>query len=166
MGIWRAVLFGSAAGVFAVGCGAGVAASTDDDSVTEEPAIVETVTTRSAATPPDAATPPVTCTVPELESNNVWTRASSLVPGTACGSLESATDEDWFSVVYGPGPVSLTIEAKGDALLSIGQAAGTTCVPSLTNLHSLTATANTSQQLCVRVTSATKRPQSYLLTRK
>ena len=171
MSMMRAVFFGFAAAVFAVGCGAGIASSADDDAMTEEPAVVETVTTRSASPDPshvDAASAdsPTTCTVPELESNNVWTRASALVPGVACGTLATTTDEDWFSVVYGPGQVTLRLEAKGDALLSVGRASGTTCVPDLTNLHSFSASSNTAQQLCVRVASATKRVQSYVLFRK
>lgn len=113
--------------------------------------------------PPPPPPPPSTCPA-DVESNNTWATASTLAVGRSCGTL-TAGDVDWSSVSAAAGPVTVTLGGDGDAVMGVGQAAGSACTPSITGLRSFSVAAKSTQRYCVVVQSRTGTAQSYTLAR-
>jgi hypothetical protein len=85
-------------------------------------------------------------------------------PGSICAALGPA-GADWYSVSISAGVVSLTVQGPGDTLLSVGQASGNTCTPSLTGLRAVQLLSASAQRLCVVVVSPSLAPQPYVIVR-
>ena len=100
----------------------------------------------------------------EVEPNDTYATAGTLVSGAGCGALASATDQDWFWYSAAKGPFSIALTASGDAEMQIGQDVGGKCAASMVSLTSLSLTAATAQRYCIRVVSSTGKAQSYSLS--
>jgi hypothetical protein len=112
----------------------------------------------------DAAPPPAPSCPADVEPNSSWAKASTLAVGSPCAPL-TARDIDWWSVSTAAGPVTITLGGAGDAVMSVGQAVGTSCTPSITGLRSFSLSSTSTQRYCVVVQSPTKKAQPYTLTR-
>ncbi len=100
---------------------------------------------------------------PEKEPDDTFANASVLSAKGTCGKLASATDQDFYTVTYGPGSVSVDLTTTGDATFGVGAATGSTCTPTLLGLKSISLTAPAAQKVCLRVTG---KAQSYSIIRR
>jgi len=105
----------------------------------------------------------VACSV-EKESNNDLNHANALV-GSACGSIASKTDVDWYSIKAGVGSHALRIAPGSDATFAVGLPSRTTCVLSAQGASRVNVNVSGGDvNLCVKVSSAGKKTQSYTLS--
>lgn len=99
----------------------------------------------------------------EKEPDDTFTNASVLSAKGTCGKLASASDQDFYTVTYGPGSVTVDLATTGDAVFGVGDATGSTCTPTLLGLKSISLTAPAAQKACFRVTG---KAQSYTIIRR
>lgn len=112
--------------------------------------------------PAPAPVPTPTCT-PEKESNNTFATANT-ASALECGSL-SGSDVDWFTYRAPVGVSTITISPTADATMSLGYVSRGACITSLKGLRSVRVTvSNSPLQLCLSVSSAGHKTQTYKLT--